>query len=80
MKLVTYARNQSISCGILLAGQIVDILSVWQRPSPPRSVKEILQTGPSCLVKLAELANHSDILPPLDSVKLLPPIPHPSKV
>lgn len=80
MKLVTYARNESVSCGILAGEQLVDVPSVWPGPNPPRSTKEILERGPSCLAKLAELAESTDIFTPLDSVKLLAPIPRPGKI
>jgi 2-keto-4-pentenoate hydratase/2-oxohepta-3-ene-1,7-dioic acid hydratase in catechol pathway len=80
MKLVTYSRSDSISCGILTGEQLLDVPSVWPGPNPPRSVKEILQRGPACLAKLAEMADSSDILTPTDSVKLLAPIPRPGKV
>ena len=94
MKLITYSKNQSvpleasealfltgsISCGILADEGIIDIPSAWPGPNPPRSVKEILQKGPSCLDKLAELADRADSLISLDSVKLLAPIPRPGKV
>ncbi len=80
MKLITYARNKSISCAILTDEGLVDIPSAWQGPNPPRSVREILQRGPSCLAKLAELAHATEILTPLDSVKFLAPIPRPGKV
>ena len=80
MKLVTYSPNASISCGILADDGIIDIPSVWQGPNSPRSVKEILQKGPGCLSKLAELADLADDFIPLDSVRLLAPIPRPVKV
>jgi 2-keto-4-pentenoate hydratase/2-oxohepta-3-ene-1,7-dioic acid hydratase in catechol pathway len=80
MKLVTFARNQSISCGILADGGIIDIPAVWPGPNPPRSVKEILQRGRSYLEKLAELAGSADIVTPLDSAKILAPIPRPGKL
>ena len=80
MKLVTYSRNQSISCGILTDEGIIDILSAWTLPNLPRSVKEILQRGRACLEKLAELAARADNFIPLDSIRLLAPIPRPSKV
>ncbi|MHC4121454.1 MAG: fumarylacetoacetate hydrolase family protein [Planctomycetota bacterium] len=80
MKLVTYSRNESISCGILADGGIIDIPSVWPGPNPPRSVKEILRRGPSCLEKLALLAQSADIFTPVDSVKILAPIPRPGKL
>jgi len=80
MKLVTYSRIKSVSCGILAGDVLIDIPSAWQGPNPPRSVKEILQRGASCLAKLAELAGSADIFTPLDSAKLLAPIPRPGKV
>ena len=80
MKLVTYLHNESISCGILADDRLIDIPSAWQGPNPPRSVKEILQRNSACLTKLAELAGSADIFTPLDSVKLLAPIPRPGKV
>jgi len=80
MKLITYSKGRSISCGLLLGEAVIDIPSAWQGPNPPRSVKEILQRGASCLEKLAELDDSADGLTPLDSVKLLAPIPRPGKV
>jgi 2-keto-4-pentenoate hydratase/2-oxohepta-3-ene-1,7-dioic acid hydratase in catechol pathway len=43
-------------------------------------VKEILQRGPGCLAKLGELAKLSRDAIPVDSVKLMAPIPRPGKV
>ncbi len=80
MKLITYSRNESISSAILTPDGLLDIPSAWNGPNPPRSVKEILQRGQSCLAKLAELADVADFYTPLDSVKLLAPIPRPSKL
>jgi 2-keto-4-pentenoate hydratase/2-oxohepta-3-ene-1,7-dioic acid hydratase in catechol pathway len=80
MKLITYSRNRSISCGILTDEGIIDIPSVWHKANPPRSIKEILQRGRPCLARLAELADSADAFISLDSVKLLAPIPRPSKV
>jgi len=80
MKLVTYSRNQSVSCGIITGEGLIDIPSVWQGPNPPRSIKEILQKGLDCLGRLAELSGSTDILTPLEQVKLLAPIPRPGKV
>jgi 2-keto-4-pentenoate hydratase/2-oxohepta-3-ene-1,7-dioic acid hydratase in catechol pathway len=80
MKLITYSRNNSISIGILSDDGLIDIPSIWPGPNSPRSIKEILTRGPACLTKLAGLADSTDISTPLDSVKLLAPIPRPSKV
>lgn len=79
MKLVTYSRDESISCGLLADHAIIDIPSAWPGPNPPRSVKQILQRGPDCLAKLADLAGNANVSTPLDSVKLLAPIPRPGK-
>jgi 2-keto-4-pentenoate hydratase/2-oxohepta-3-ene-1,7-dioic acid hydratase in catechol pathway len=80
MKLITYRRNQSVSCGVLTVKGIMDIPSVWEGPNPPRTVKEVLQRGPSCLNKLGRLANLADTLTSPESVKLLAPVPRPGKV
>jgi len=79
MKLVTYIRHDSISVGLLRGDDLIDIPSIWPGPNPPRSIKEILTRGPSCLAKLADLADSTDIFTSLDSVKLLAPIPRPNK-
>ncbi len=80
MRLVTYSRNQSTSCGILTDSGIIDIPAVWPGPNPPRTVLEILQQGPLCLKKLARLAGAAEICTPLDAVKLMAPIPRPGKL
>ena len=80
MKLVTYSRNQTVSCGIITDEGLIDIPSVWQGPNPPRSVKEVLQRGSDCIDRLTELSKSTDILTPLEQVKILAPIPCPGKV
>ena len=80
MKLVTYSKDKSVSCGILVEQGLIDIPSTWDGANPPCSVKEILRKGSACLAKLVELADSTDDLTALDSVKLLAPIPRPSKV
>ncbi len=80
MKLITYSKDDSISCGILTDDFIIDIPSVWSVPNPPRSVKEILERGRPCLAELAELAEPDKALVPRDSARLLAPIPDPAKV
>ena len=80
MKLATYSKEGSVSCGLLTDEGLIDIVSVWDGSDPPRSLKEILERGPACLAKLSELAKSADDVIPLDSVKLLAPIPRPGKV
>jgi 2-keto-4-pentenoate hydratase/2-oxohepta-3-ene-1,7-dioic acid hydratase in catechol pathway len=80
MKLVTYSRNQSVSCGILADDRIIDIPALWPGPNPPRTVIQILKKGPAGLEKLRRLAESPDVATPLDAVKLLAPIPRPPKI
>ena len=80
MKLITFSQDDSIRPGILIEDAIIDIVSAWSAPNPPRSVKEILEQGPCCLAKLAELAASAEVSIPLSSVRLLAPIPRPGKI
>jgi 2-keto-4-pentenoate hydratase/2-oxohepta-3-ene-1,7-dioic acid hydratase in catechol pathway len=80
MKLITYSKNKSTSCGILTDRSIIDIPAAWHGPKPPHSIKEILKRGTPCLEKVAELAQSTQIKTPIEQVKLLPPIPRPPKV
>ncbi len=80
MKLVTYRRNESVSCAVLTQGRLVDIASCWPGPNPPRSIKQILERGESCLQKVARLAASADVFIALESVDLLAPVPRPGKI
>lgn len=80
MKLTTYSKDGSVSCGILTDKRLIDIVSAWDGENPPRSVKEILGRGPVCLEKLAALEESAAEPLPLDSVRLLAPIPRPGKI
>ena len=80
MKLLTYSRDQIVSCGVLTDVGIVDIPSAWDGPNAPCTVKEVLERGPACLAQLAELAASAKDVIALDSVKLCAPIPRPGKV
>jgi 2-keto-4-pentenoate hydratase/2-oxohepta-3-ene-1,7-dioic acid hydratase in catechol pathway len=80
MKLVTFSKDESVSCGIMTADGLIDIPSAWNGSNPPRSIKEILRRGSTCLDKLAKLVDSAGDLVPLDSVRLLAPIPRPNKV
>jgi 2-keto-4-pentenoate hydratase/2-oxohepta-3-ene-1,7-dioic acid hydratase in catechol pathway len=80
MKLATYSKEGSVFCGILTDEGLIDIVSVWDGTNPPRSVKEILDRGPAYLEKVADLEKSAEAFIPLDSVKLMAPIPRPGKV
>jgi 2-keto-4-pentenoate hydratase/2-oxohepta-3-ene-1,7-dioic acid hydratase in catechol pathway len=82
MKLVTYSKDKTVSCAILTDKGLIDIPLAWEGAegaNPPRSVKEMLEKGPECLEKLAGLIPKAGNLIPLDSVRLLAPIPRPGK-
>ncbi len=80
MKLVTYSRGGIVSFGALLDRTIMDIPSAWQGSHPPASIREILERGPSCLDQVRRfLASVTETIP-LDSAKLLAPIPRPNKI
>jgi len=80
MKLATYSKDESVSCAILTDRGLIDIVSAWKGSDGPRSVKEILARGPDCLAKLAVIEKSADAFIPLDSVRLLAPIPRPGKI
>jgi 2-keto-4-pentenoate hydratase/2-oxohepta-3-ene-1,7-dioic acid hydratase in catechol pathway len=80
MKLATYSKEGSVSVGILTVEGLIDIVSMWDGSDPPGSVIEILLRGPACLEKLAGLEKSAGAMIPLDSVKLLAPIPRPGKI
>jgi 2-keto-4-pentenoate hydratase/2-oxohepta-3-ene-1,7-dioic acid hydratase in catechol pathway len=77
MKLITYSRNGEISFGILADNGVIDVRSVCPGPDAPGSLQELLQKGPAFL---AELTDSAEDFLPVDSVKLLAPIPRPPKV
>jgi 2-keto-4-pentenoate hydratase/2-oxohepta-3-ene-1,7-dioic acid hydratase in catechol pathway len=80
MKLATYSKDGSVSCGILTDEGLIDIVSNWDGSDPPGSVIDILQQGRACLEKLAGLEKSAGERIELDSVKLLAPIPRPGKI
>ena len=81
MKLATYQRGEAVSCGVVTDRGIVDIPSSWPtREDPPRSIKELLERGNAALDQARRLAETASEAIPLDSVRLLAPIPRPGKV
>lgn len=80
MRLLTYRRDDTVSCGILTERGLVDIPSAWKGPNPPRSIMEVLERGLSSSDQLRQLAGPRAKVIPLDSVKVLAPVPRPGKV
>ncbi len=79
MKLLTYKKDNSISCGLVIDSSIIDIPSNWQGDNAPRSILNILER-PGCLEKVCSLSNTTENMIPIDSVKILAPIPRPGKI
>jgi 2-keto-4-pentenoate hydratase/2-oxohepta-3-ene-1,7-dioic acid hydratase in catechol pathway len=80
MKLVTYNRDDFVSCAVLTDKGLLDIPAIWPGPNPPRTIIDILQRGCSCTERISTLALEADIFISLETVKLLAPIPQPGKV
>ena len=80
MKLITYSRDETVSCGILTERGIVDIPSSWQGPNPPATLKDLLERDGASFDPLRRLTESTAKIISPDSVKLLAPIPRPGKV
>ena len=80
MRLITYRRGESVSCGILTDKGIIDVPSAWPGPNPPRSISQILQRGPDCIKTLAGLTGKAECFVSCDDVQLLAPVLRPGKV
>jgi 2-keto-4-pentenoate hydratase/2-oxohepta-3-ene-1,7-dioic acid hydratase in catechol pathway len=80
MKLVTYRRDEFISCGILTDKGIIDVPSAWPGPNPPRSISQILRRGPECIEAITELAGKAEGLMLCEDIQLLAPVISPGKV
>lgn len=80
MKLVTYVRDGSPSCGVWTDRGVVDVPASWEKADPPKSIKEILDRGPDCLDQVRRAAETARQATPFDAVQLLAPIPRPGKI
>jgi 2-keto-4-pentenoate hydratase/2-oxohepta-3-ene-1,7-dioic acid hydratase in catechol pathway len=80
MKLVTFQKNNRISCGILTDNGIIDIKSLKNLANPPVTILDVLNRGTGFLEKLEKSARTVKKFIPLDSLILLAPVPRPPKV
>ncbi|MBP7052936.1 MAG: fumarylacetoacetate hydrolase family protein [Phycisphaerae bacterium] len=80
MKLLTYQRGTGVSCGVLTDRGVVDVPSSWKTEDPPRCVREILDRGTACLDEVRRIGESTRQATPLDSLRLLAPIPRPGKI
>jgi 2-keto-4-pentenoate hydratase/2-oxohepta-3-ene-1,7-dioic acid hydratase in catechol pathway len=78
MKLAAYKKDGVESVGVLTEKGVVDIPAVWPGPNPPRSIIDILRRD--AIAKVKELAEKSEIIIPVESIKLLAPISRPGKL
>jgi len=80
MKLVTFAKRNTISCGVLTENGIVDIPMAWKTDDAPKNLLEILERGRFCLAKISEISQSAREFIPPNSVKLLAPLQRPGKI
>jgi 2-keto-4-pentenoate hydratase/2-oxohepta-3-ene-1,7-dioic acid hydratase in catechol pathway len=78
MKLAAYKGDGVESVGVFTEKGIVDIPTIWPGPNPPRSIIDILRQD--AIAKIRELAEKSEIVTPVENVKLLAPISRPGKL
>ena len=78
MKLAAYKSNGVESVGVLTEKGIIDIPTIWPGPNPPRSIIDILRQD--TIGKIKELAEKSEIVIPVENVKLLAPISRSGKL
>ena len=78
MKLAAYKGNGVESVGVLMQRGIIDIPTIWPGPNPPRNIIDILRQDAIATVK--KLAEKSEIVTPVENVKLLAPISRPGKL
>ncbi len=78
MTLAAYKSDGFESVGVLTKKGIVDIPTIWPGAGPPRNIIDILRRDAVAAVK--ELADKSDIVIPVENIKLLAPISRPGKL
>ncbi|MGA2071053.1 MAG: fumarylacetoacetate hydrolase family protein [Sedimentisphaerales bacterium] len=78
MKLAAYKGDGVESVGVLREKGIVDIPTIWPGAGPPRNIIDILRRDAVATVK--KLADKSEIVTPIENVKLLTPISRPGKL
>lgn len=77
MKLVTYLRDNKTSIGKVEGDRVIDLPA--NDPSLPATMRELLQAGPEALATAQAIPASAAHAHPLASVKLLAPLPNPSK-
>lgn len=77
MKLVTYLCRGRTSIGKVVGTQVVDLPA--SDPALPSSLLELLQAGPAAMARAQAIDPQHAVAVPLADVRLLAPVPNPSK-
>ena len=77
MKLVTYLCRGRTSIGKVVGTQVVDLPA--SDPALPSSLLELLQAGPAAMARARAIDPERAVAVPLADVRLLAPVPNPSK-
>lgn len=77
MKLVTYLCRGRTSIGKVVGPQVVDLPA--SDPALPSSLLELLQAGPAAMARAQAIDPQHAVTVPLADVRLLAPVPNPSK-
>jgi acylpyruvate hydrolase len=83
MRLVTFEQEEEARVGALRETDVVDLRSAWGKGDPaPPSLVSLLQGGPAAIARARAAAEAAPAAArrPLASVRLLSPLPRPSKV
>jgi 2-keto-4-pentenoate hydratase/2-oxohepta-3-ene-1,7-dioic acid hydratase in catechol pathway len=80
MKLVTYSKDEKISCGVLKGDGLVELKQTQQGDFNLKTMIDILNGGLDMLKEIEKIVAQADNIISLNSVKLLAPIPRPAKV
>jgi 2-keto-4-pentenoate hydratase/2-oxohepta-3-ene-1,7-dioic acid hydratase in catechol pathway len=79
MKLATYLRDSTVSCGLVVDAGVIDIPLSWDAPDPPLSIRSILERGQDCLDQIGHLTIEKHGVMEFDDITILAPIPRPGK-
>ncbi|MDM0032404.1 fumarylacetoacetate hydrolase family protein [Variovorax sp. J22P271] len=77
MKLVSYAYRGRVSIGKLVGAQVIDLPSSDRQL--PATMLELLQGGAALMDRARAVASETAVTVPLADVRLLAPVPNPSK-
>ena len=83
MRLVTFVHDREPRPGVLHGGEVVDLVAAWGKDGPPpASLLALLAGGPAMMAQVRSAANSAPTAArrPRSAVRLLAPLPRPSKI